>query len=209
MALRTASLLLVLAAPLALGRIEPSTKISFPEKRGGQSLVGVGVRKKGPIKVYGVGMYVDGFASKMSLSKFKSTAAEKVDSSFYKACVEGGFGKTLVLKMKFGVSKEKMAGAIADSVKPRISGDKSAVAKLEESLLVGCDKYAKDGRAGPGTEFCFAIRGASMGVSVNGKSVATISSKPLCKALLNCYLDGSSVSPGLKSTCAEGLIGLL
>eukprot|EP00966_Prymnesium_polylepis_P119740 2767240-Prymnesium_polylepis.2 len=71
------------------------------------------------------------------------------------------------------------------------SGDKSAVAKLEESLLVGCDKYAKDGRAGPGTEFCFAIRGASMGVSVNGKSVATISSKPLCKALLNCYLDGA------------------
>ena len=47
------------------------------------------------------------------------------------------------------------------------------------------------------------------GVLVNGKSVSTINSKPLCNALLNCYFDGKSVSPGLKSTCAEGLLELL
>lgn len=36
---------------LAAARVEPATKISFKDSQGGQSLVGVGVRKKGPIKV--------------------------------------------------------------------------------------------------------------------------------------------------------------
>jgi len=206
---RAAFILTALALPSALCRVEPATKINFPDKRSGQGLIGVGVRKKGPIKVYGVGMYVDSLGSKLAMSKFKKCEADKVDASFYKTCIESGFGKTLVLKMKFGVSKEKMAGAIADSVKPRMSGDKGAVSKLEDSLLTGCEKFAKDGRAGPGTEFCFAIRGSNMGVSVNGKSVATINSQPLCRALLNCYLDGSSVSPGLKTTAAEGILASL
>ncbi|KAL1520786.1 hypothetical protein AB1Y20_022350 [Prymnesium parvum] len=201
--------LVLLAAPLALCRVEPSTGIDFPEKRSGQSLVGVGVRKKGPIKVYGVGMYVDSLSSKLSMSKFKSTALDKVDDAFYKACVEGGFGKTLVLKMKLGVSREKMAGAIAESVKPRMTGDKGAVSKLEESLLTGCEKFAVDGRAGAGTEFSFAMRGGNMGVSVNGKDVTTIKSQALCHALLNCYLDGKTVSPALKATCAEGILASL
>lgn len=43
--------LLVLGLAAALARVEPATKIDFPDSRKGQALVGVGVRKKGPIKV--------------------------------------------------------------------------------------------------------------------------------------------------------------
>jgi len=148
-------------------------------------------------------------SARSSRSPSSSRTRPTLDEKFYKACVEGGFGKTLVLKMKFGVSKEKMASAIAESVKPRMKGGGDAVQKLETSLLDGCEKYAKDGRAGPGTEFCFAVRGSNLGVSVNGKSVTTISSQPLCHALLNCYFDKGSVAPALKSTCGEGLLANL
>ena len=74
---------LALYAAPALARIEPATKISFADTRNGQKLVGVGVRKKGPIKVYGVGMYVDKLSSKFALSKYKSAVADKLPPAFY------------------------------------------------------------------------------------------------------------------------------
>merc|ERR1712060_356613 len=73
-------------------------------------------------------------------------------------------------------------------------------------LMAGCEAHAMGGRVAGGTEFQFAVRGSSLGVQVNGKKVGTISSKPLCQALLKCYFDGKSVAPSLKSTCAEGLL---
>ena len=81
--MKLALALALLAAP-ALARVEPATKINFPESRNGQSLVGLGVRKKGPIKVYGVGMYVDKLSTKFALSKYKKTGAEKLPPAFYK-----------------------------------------------------------------------------------------------------------------------------
>ncbi|KAL3927201.1 MAG: hypothetical protein SGPRY_002935 [Prymnesium sp.] len=168
---------LLLALPLASARVESSTGLSFSDRRNGQSLVGLGVRKKGPIKASS-SHTPPSARSPRSISPspaprppftppgticFARTHLSGLWSGH--ACVDGAFSKTLVLKMKYGVSKEKMAGAIADSVKPRMTGDTSAVGKLEESLLTGCEKYAEGGRAGPGTEFCFAIRGSTMGVA--------------------------------------------
>lgn len=49
--MRSVAAILVLAVQLAICRVEPATKINFPDKHNGQTLVGVGVRKKGPIKV--------------------------------------------------------------------------------------------------------------------------------------------------------------
>lgn len=204
-------LLIAALCGLATGRVEPATKINFKDSQGGQSLVGVGVRKKGPIKVYGVGMYADKLGAKMALSKFskyKDSPVSEVPAAFYQA-LTGSFGKTLVLKMSYGVSKEKMAGALASSIKPRMGGGGGQVlADFEQALLDGCEAHAKGGRACAGTEFAFKVKGSSLGVSVNGKQVKTLSSAPLCKALLNCYFDAKTVSPALKSTCAEGLLAM-
>uniref|UniRef100_A0A7S0Q024 Chalcone isomerase domain-containing protein n=1 Tax=Coccolithus braarudii TaxID=221442 RepID=A0A7S0Q024_9EUKA len=204
MSSRVGALLLLCAGTHA--RVEPATKVGFKDSLNGQPLVGVGVRKKGPIKVYGIGMYVDAMGSKMSLSKYKQhESALKLPASFFEDIL-GGFGKTLVLKMVYGVSKEKMAGALAESIKPRMTGGLAAVSEFEQMLMDGCETHAKDGRACAGTEFQFGVRGSSLGVHVNGKKVGTINSKPLCRALLKCYFDSKSVAPALKSTSAEGLL---
>ncbi len=195
-----ASAVLCLAVAGCEGRLEPATKIDFKDKRGGQDLVGVGVRKKGPIKVYGVGMYVDPLGSRLALKKYRGKA-ELPAPAFL-----AGFGKTLVLKMSFGVTKEKIASALVESIKPRMSGGGNAIEQFEAILLDGCERYAKGGRACVGTEFAFAIKGSSLGVAVNGKSAGSVSSQPLVQALLKCYFDGKPVSPGLKATCSEGLL---
>jgi len=202
--------LCLLSASAVLARVEPATKISFSDSLAGQPLVGVGVRKKGPIKVYGVGLYVDKLGTKLSLSKYgKYSKASELPASFYESLL-GGFGKTLVLKMAFGVTKEKIASALAESIKPRMKGGSSDdIEAFERLLMDGCAAHAKGGRACAGTELKFGVRGSSLGVSVNGKTAGSISSKPLCNALLNCYFDGKSVSPGLRSTCAEGILEIL
>mmetsp|Transcript_8679 Transcript_8679/g.18122 ORF Transcript_8679/g.18122 Transcript_8679/m.18122 type:complete len:96 (+) Transcript_8679:230-517(+) len=56
------SALLVAVLPEAVGAaaaamVDTATKIEFSDTLDGLSLLGVGVRKKGPIKVYSVGMY--------------------------------------------------------------------------------------------------------------------------------------------------------
>ena len=62
----------------ASGSIEPRTGISFPEKQSGGSLSRLGVRTKGPIKVYAVGEYDSGaFMLKMSYG----VGAEKMASA--------------------------------------------------------------------------------------------------------------------------------
>lgn len=67
-ALFMASRLLALAClGLAAASVEPKTGISFPDKNRGSTLSRLGVRYKGPIKVYAVGEYEDGtFMLKMS-----------------------------------------------------------------------------------------------------------------------------------------------
>ena len=64
--MRSIVLLLALAG-VSADVVEPKTGIKFSDKRGGASLSRLGVRYKGPIKVYAVGEYSDGtYALKMS-----------------------------------------------------------------------------------------------------------------------------------------------
>lgn len=75
---RFVALLLASAASVTADRIEPKTGIAFAEKRGGASLERLGVRYKGPIKVYAVGEYDDGtYELKMSYG----VSAQKISSA--------------------------------------------------------------------------------------------------------------------------------
>lgn len=56
---------------------EPKTGIDFPSKYQGAALSKVGVRTKGPIKVYAVGMYGETFLLKMNMK----VSAEKMASA--------------------------------------------------------------------------------------------------------------------------------
>lgn len=183
------------AAAAAL--VDAATKISFDDNLGGLQLCGVGCRKKGPIKVYSVGMYTDEAAkgSVASLSKSnKSGALNTLRNSLKSSKVT-----TFLLKMNFKVGAEKMADAIAESVDPRTS-DKGAVDTLKKLIL---DGVAAKGAATPGTELQFDCLsdGGSVKVSVDGKEVG--SAPGLCTAFCDVFLDDNGVSPAFRDSVVE------
>jgi len=67
--------------------VEPRTGISFPEKQSGGALSRLGVRTKGPIKVYAVGEYESGaFMLKMSYGVSASKMASALSDALKPRC---------------------------------------------------------------------------------------------------------------------------
>ncbi|KAL7447172.1 hypothetical protein ACHAXM_010540 [Skeletonema potamos] len=178
------------AAAAAL--VDSATKINFDDKLGGLSLFGVGVRKKGPIKVYSVGMYSGDDAKERISSVTKSDALSTLCKS-----ITATSKTTFVLKMNFKVGAEKMADAIAESVNPR-SSNKAQVETLKKLIL---DGVAAKGAATPGTTLRFDCSDEGVKVSVDGKEIGT--APGLKKAFCEVYLDDKCVSPALRNSCVE------
>jgi len=178
------------AAAAAL--VDSATKINFDDKLGGLSLFGVGVRKKGPIKVYSVGMYSGDDAKETISSVTKSDALSTLCKS-----ITATSKTTFVLKMNFKVGAEKMADAIAESVNPR-SSNKAQVETLKKLIL---DGVAAKGAATPGTTLRFDCSDEGVKVSVDGKEIGT--APGLKKAFCEVYLDDKCVSPALRNSCVE------
>lgn len=152
------AILVLFEAATAAGMKEARTGITFPVKRGAAALTKLGVRTKGPIKVYAVGLY------------------------------EGaGSAQTFMLKMSYGVGAKKMSSALSDALKPRCS-DAKLISDFEDCLVKGLPAGAPQG-----TELVFGTGGGKLSLSVNGKSVGTIASKPLAKAFANIYCDNNAV----------------
>ena len=125
--LTSASGLLVLAASAT--HIEPRTGISFPDKQSGGTLSRLGVRTKGPIKVYAVGEYESGaYMLKMSYSvgaaKMASALADALkprcsDAALiddFEACLLKGLpnGAPKGTKLVFSTSGGKLGVAVND-----------------------------------------------------------------------------------------------
>lgn len=178
---------------------DKATGISFADRAKSLSLFGVGVRKKGPIKVYSVGMYCSDMV-KESLSTI-SKAAEKgkeAVATLRKGAQESD--TSFVIKMNFKVGAEKMASAIADSVAPRHSV-KSEVESLKDIIAAG---VATKGAAVKGTIIQFDCSPSSgVDVSVDGKEQGSVSSSGLAKAFCDVYLDDKCVSPALRQSILD------
>ena len=179
---------------------DSATKIAFPPTRNGLEIFGVGVRKKGPIKVYSVAMYCQAALkeklSTISRSSSKQKALTALRNGAKEECT------TFLLEMAFKVGAEKMASAIADSVAPRHSGSHSDVESLKSILLNGV--ASSGGAAVKGTQLEF-ICDPSIGldVAVNGKGQGRIESPTLAKAFCDVYLDEKCASPPLLNSCLE------
>ena len=188
------------------GLTDPATKIEFDEKMNDNlSLLGVGVRKKGPIKVYSVGVYTNTEvkASIASHSKSDKTGAlSTLRNAIQSSSKED---TTFVLKMNFKVAAEKMGAAIAESVDPRTS-DKSAVDALKQLIV---DGVSVKGAASPGTILQFDCSNESgVTVSVDGTKVGVAPGSILSQALSDVFLDDNSVSPPLLDSIVENSCGI-
>lgn len=187
----------LLAVAATADMVDKATGISFPTKLGDKSLFGVGVRKKGPIKIYSVGMYCSpefqeavaslGDAKKQAVLDSMCSSAAKSPTSF-------------VLEMNFKVGAEKMASAIAESVAPRHS-NKGDVEKFKDLIFKG---VSDKGAATKGTKLQFDCSpDDGVAVTVDGKSQGSVASSGLAKAFCNVYLDNNCVSPALRDSCVE------
>lgn len=188
---------------------DPATKITFDDtiENNKLTLLGVGVRKKGPIKVYSVGVYStpELKESLTTVSKSnKEVALSTLRDSLLSSTKGGDIAVlTFLLKMNFKVSAEKMASAIAESVIPRTTSnqDTTAVETLKKLILDGVAE--KKGAATPGTELqfdCFRD-GGGVKVSIDGKEVGV--APGLGGAFANVFLDDEGVSPALRDSIVE------
>ncbi|KAL7442132.1 hypothetical protein ACHAXM_011149 [Skeletonema potamos] len=178
--------------------VDAATNIDFDNNLGGLPLFGIGVRKKGPIKVYSVGMYSDESAKSSIASLPKKSALSTLRKS-----LKNSKTTSFLLKMNFKVGAEKMADAIAESVDPRTS-DKGAVESLKKLIM---DGVAAKGAATPGTILRFdCLSDGSVKVSVDGKAVGSASglSEPFCDV----FLDDNCVSPAFRESVIENCCGV-
>lgn len=183
---------------VANARTDKATGISFPDARGGLSLFGVGVRRKGPIKIYSVAMYGTS-ALQEKLAKYQKSD-KKTLSVLQKGVKEEGQA-SFSLNMNFKVGAEKMASAIADSVAPRHSGSSQEVEKLKALILKGVPEAG----ATKGTTMDFDCSNDSISVAVNGKAQGSVPSSTLASAFCDVYLDDKCVSPALRQDCLDHL----
>jgi Chalcone isomerase-like len=184
-------------AAAAAAMTDAATGISFADKINELNIFGVGVRRKGPIKVYSVGMYCREEVKERLSSSSREEALE---------CLRQGAQEnatSFLLNMNFKVGAEKMASAIAESVAPRhLGGDSSSeVASLKSLILKG---VSEKGAAVKGTTLQFDCSpDTGVGVSVDGKAQGTVESAALAKAFCNVYLDDNCVSPALLQSCLD------
>ena len=186
------------------------------------NLLGVGVRKKGPIKVYSVGVYgTTENRDKLQSSLLSNNSNNNKDEAL-SSLLSGNDNNTgvptvlsFVLKMNFKVSAEKMATAIADSVLPRTTtttdNNKEEGVEILKKLIL--DGVSSKGAATPGTVLQFDCGmennkgGGSSGgggvvkVIVDGKEVGMVSG--LSIPFANVFLDREGVSPALRDNIIE------
>ena len=147
---------------------DPDTGIIFAPKTASNDLelCGVGTRRKGPIKVYSVGMYCTAALKEKLAAMSRSADKGKPALAFLRDGVKQE-SATFLLKMSFKVGAEKMASAIAESVAPRHAGNPADVEQLKGLVFNGISQAG--GVAAKGTTFEFDCSPAGVEVAVDGK----------------------------------------
>ena len=179
-ALRVLALLGTLTAALEIS--EPKTGQRFPDKKGGALLNRLGVRYKGPIKVYAVGEYGDGtYVLKMSYGvgaqKMTSALADALKPRCKDAKSIEAFEACLLKGLPNGAPKgTKLAfstggGALKVAVNDKAVGSIGSKGLATAFANIYCDKNAvcsmspvgEDGAAGGG--FLTPKKGALIGAA--------------------------------------------
>jgi hypothetical protein len=94
---------------------EPRTKVSFPERQDGMTLLGTGVRTKTflKVKVYAIALYVSDTALSGRLAKFRGRTT---DPEFYRELVTGDFPKQVVMTFVRDATADQVRDAFHESL---------------------------------------------------------------------------------------------
>ena len=181
-----------------------ATKVTFDAKLDNDLyLVGVGVRKKAIINVYSVAMYSSPSVLE-AVSVFKKGQKEEAQTALRDAARSFDVSSPLtsfVLEMTFKADGKTIAGAIADSVKPRYGGSDDNVKELESLIFEGVK--SKGGQASKGTIFRFDCSASGVTVIVDGDEQGEVECETLGSAFVDVFLDDKAVSPKLVESCVN------
>jgi hypothetical protein len=176
---------------------EYATSVTFvPKLDDGLYLVGAGVRKKSIVKVYAVALYSSPTVLQ-ALVKESTSGMRNAARSFSHSSPMTSF----VLEMTYSAGAEKIAGAIAESVKPRYSGNPSDISELEALIVKGVNM--KGGQASKGTIFRFDCSKEGVRVSVDGSDQGVAAFEGMGSAFVDVFLDDDAVSPSLIDSCVD------
>ena len=176
---------------------EYATSVTFaPKLEDGLYLAGAGVRKRSIVKVYAVAMYSSPLVLQ-ALSKESTSVMRNAARSFSPASPS----TTFVLEMTYSAGAEKIAGAIAESIKPRYNGSPSDINELEALIVKGVNM--KGGQASKGTIFRFDCSQEGVRVSVDGSDQGMAAFGGMGGAFVDVFLDDNAVSPSLIDSCVQ------
>ena len=185
----SALICLLVFAVLTSARKEPASGLSFGDTCGSLDLAGVGIRKKGPIKVYAVALFADKAAC-------KNECSDPSSDNLNWFC-DSGASKEIELKRVRDVGTEKMTSAIGDAIGSRMGGkDKAALNQLTTAMQAG---FEKTGGAKAGTKLTFKSQKSKISLHINGNQQTECSSSALVSAFYGTYTDKNCVSPSLKA----------
>jgi uncharacterized protein YcbX len=145
---------------------EPRTGLVFDDKVQGLKLESLGLRTKGPFKVYAVGQY-------------GKTNPNKNNNAF-------------VLKMNMSVNAEKLSSALMDALKPRCQKLKCDANQVNEFKDMVLQALPSEG-AKSGYTLIFNTSGNKVTLTVNGKQKGKIAGKAVAKAFAAIYTDKDAV----------------
>ena len=162
---------------------EPRTGVSYPERVGTMSLLGVGVRTKTFLKfrIYTLGFYVADSALTGPLAVHRQKLGT---SGFYGELARGDFEKQLVLKLVRELSAEQIQGSF-----------RSHMPSADRRLL---DQFASYFSAAPaGQELVLHwVPGQGLHTTVSGVAKPVIADKAFADAVFGIWLrDGPSEDP--------------
>jgi uncharacterized protein len=152
---------------------EPRTGIEFDPIVQNLSLEKLGVRTKGPIKVYAVGQYG------------KSSRTGNNNNN-------GKLNLAFVLKMSMNVSREKLSSALMDALEPRCQKfgcEANTNVEFRDMVLQGLPLEG----AKSGTTLIFNTSGNKVSLTVNNKRKGKIVGKAVAKAFAAIYTDNKAV----------------
>lgn len=122
--------------------------------------------------------------------RFKGSSLSKIGVRTLgpvKVYAVGQYGKTFLLQMSYGISGAKMTSALKAAMKSRCS-DASKIDDFESLMLKGLPSGASKG-----TKIAFGTSGGKLSLSVNGRPIGSIDSKPLATSLEKIYTDSNAV----------------
>jgi len=181
-------LMAALAASLAASAeqvTEPRTGVSFPDKEGDMTLLGVGVRTKTflKVKVYAAGFYVAGSALAGPLAAHRG---KPVTPALYRDLVWGDFPKLMVLHFVRDVTTAQIQESLRE-----------ALAKADPARREAFIAYFGDTRSGEEYRIRWAP-GGILEVTAAGKVKPPIPDKNFAAAAFGAWLGDDAVQQDLR-----------